>query len=72
MRYLPHTDSDRRQMLAAIGAGSVDELFVDVPREAVLKGPVAGLSNTMTELEVEREMGALAAKNRPAGSMARD
>jgi glycine dehydrogenase subunit 1 len=70
MRYLPHTESDRRQMLAAVGVSSVDDLFVDVPAHAVLKGPVAGLSNTMTELEVEREMSALAAKNRPAGSMA--
>ena len=31
MRYLPLTQSDRQQMLATIGARSIDDLFVDVP-----------------------------------------
>ena len=31
MRYIPNTEQDRRQMLEAIGVGSVDELFADVP-----------------------------------------
>jgi glycine dehydrogenase subunit 1 len=31
MRYLPLSDSDRGQMLHKIGAGSIDDLFVDVP-----------------------------------------
>ena len=30
MRYLPLTDTDRREMLSVIGAKSVDELFRDV------------------------------------------
>jgi glycine dehydrogenase subunit 1 len=34
MRYLPLTDADRREMLAAIGVPSVDALFVDVPAVA--------------------------------------
>ena len=54
MRYLPHTEDDRRAMLAAIGAPSVDALFRDVPASARLDGPIAGLSTTMGELEVER------------------
>jgi glycine dehydrogenase subunit 1 len=70
MRYLPHTDADRREMLAAIGVSSVDTLFRDVPQAARLDRPIAGLSNTMGELEVERVVGAMAAKNRPAGAMA--
>ncbi|MBM3523848.1 MAG: aminomethyl-transferring glycine dehydrogenase subunit GcvPA [Alphaproteobacteria bacterium] len=70
MRYLPHTESDRREMLAAIGVRSVDALFKDVPASARLDKPIAGLSFTQGELEVERHVGALAAKNRPAGSMA--
>ncbi len=70
MRYLPHTEDDRRAMLAAIGAPSVDALFRDVPASARLDGPIAGLSTTMGELEVERHMAALAARSRPAGSMA--
>jgi glycine dehydrogenase subunit 1 len=70
MRYLPHTESDRAAMLAAIGAKSVDDLFVDVPGEARLAAPVAGLSATKSELEVERILTGLAAKNRAAGSQA--
>ena len=70
MRYLPHTQDDRRDMLATIGAPSVDALFRDVPASARLDGPIAGLSRTMVELEVERHMSALAARSRPAGSMA--
>jgi glycine dehydrogenase subunit 1 len=70
MRYLPHTESDRAAMLAAIGVKSADDLFVDVPAEARLAGPVAGLSATKGELEVERILSGMAAKNRPAGSQA--
>jgi glycine dehydrogenase subunit 1 len=63
MRYLPLTDSDRRAMLAAIGVPSVDELFRDVPAAARLSGPVAGLPDHMGELQVERLLAGLAAKN---------
>ncbi len=31
MRYLPLTPSDRAEMLAAVGADSIDALFADVP-----------------------------------------
>ena len=34
MRYLPLTPDDRSAMLAAIGAKSIDDLFVDVPAAA--------------------------------------
>ena len=34
MRYLPLSDADRGEMLRVIGAGSVDELFRDVPESA--------------------------------------
>jgi glycine dehydrogenase subunit 1 len=70
MRYLPHTEQDRRAMLATIGVPDDEALFVDVPAHARLKGPVAGLPLTKSELEVERELAALAAKNKPAGSLA--
>ena len=33
MRYLPKSDAERRQMLAAIGAQSIDELFAMIPPE---------------------------------------
>ncbi|MBL8838016.1 MAG: aminomethyl-transferring glycine dehydrogenase subunit GcvPA [Alphaproteobacteria bacterium] len=69
MRYLPHTEADRRAMLAAIGAPSIDALFRDVPERARLNRPV-DLPPHKTELEVERAIGALAAQNKHAGSMA--
>ena len=63
MRYLPLTDADRREMLAEIGATSVDELFRDVPASARLGAKIAGLPDHQGELEVERAFQAYAAKN---------
>jgi glycine dehydrogenase subunit 1 len=67
MRYLPLTSDDRAAMLGVIGASSIDDLFVDVPAEAQLDGPIEGLPMQASELAVERHMGALARKNRAAG-----
>ena len=36
MRYLPKSDSERRQMLAACGAGSAEDLFSHLPEEVRL------------------------------------
>jgi len=69
MRYLPLTDADRRQMLERVGAGSIDELFRDVPEAARLGGPIEGLPMHAPEMAVERHLTALAAKNVPAGSV---
>ena len=33
MRYLPKSDEERRQMLAEIGAASMDDLFASIPAE---------------------------------------
>jgi glycine dehydrogenase subunit 1 len=63
MRYLPLTPHDRTEMLAVIGAGSIDELFVDVPEAAQLDGPIEGLPMHASELAVERHMTALSRKN---------
>ena len=67
MRYLPLTDADRRAMLASIGAPSVDSLFGDVPEAA--RDPVFDLPDHAGEIEVERDLGALAARNVAAGSV---
>ncbi len=66
MRYLPLTADDRAAMLKTIGAQSVDDFYGDVPAGARLRGPVAGLPNHQGELQVERHMTKLAAKNRAA------
>jgi glycine dehydrogenase subunit 1 len=67
MRYLPLTDTDRSAMLARVGAATIDDLFVDVPAEARLSGPLEGLPLHQSEMAVERHMRALAAKNLAAG-----
>ena len=69
MRYLPLTPADRTAMLAVIGATCVDDLFADVPAEARLGGPIAGLPLHASEMAVERQMSALAARNMSAGSV---
>ena len=37
MRYLPKSDADRREMLAAIGVKNIDDLFAPIPAEYRLK-----------------------------------
>jgi glycine dehydrogenase subunit 1 len=68
MRYLPLTPDDRRAMLARIGVSDVDALFRDVPDSALAPLSVFSLPDTQGELEVERALGRLAAKNVAAGS----
>ena len=67
MRYLPLTPDDRAAMLSAIGASSIDDLFVDVPESARLDAPV-DLPRVQGELEVERALSAMAGKNATAGT----
>ena len=69
MRYLPLTEADRREMLAVIGVASVDDLYRDVPESARLAGPIPGLAGPRGELEVDRLLTAMAAKNVAAGSV---
>jgi glycine dehydrogenase subunit 1 len=68
MRYLPLTASDRAEMLAAIGVDSMNALFDDVPEAARLAGPV-DLHRAMGEIEVERSVSRMAARNVAAGSV---
>jgi len=68
MRYLPHTEAERREMLAEIGVDHVNALFADVPEEFLLD-EVADLPRHQSEMAVERALGKLAARNVPAGSV---
>lgn len=68
MRYLPLEPADRTAMLAKIGVKTIDELFADVPKDKLQK-KLPELPKTKGELEVERELGMLAARNTPAGSV---
>src|SRR5262249_36167815 len=51
-----------------VGAGSIDALFADVPAAARLSGPV-DLPGAMGEIEVERSVSRMAARNVAAGSV---
>ncbi len=68
MRYLPHSDGDRREMLDAIGVPDIGALFADVPASKLL-GELPTLPRKQSEMAVERALSALAARNVPAGSV---
>jgi glycine dehydrogenase subunit 1 len=64
-RYTSATDADRRAMLEAIGVGSLEDLFADIPDEVRLKRELE-LRSGMSEQEVTDHLSALAARNRHA------
>lgn len=66
MRYLPLNDVERRQMIKTVGADAIDDLFADVPDDAL--NPSFDLPKHQGELGVERAFAAMADKNRPAGA----
>jgi len=68
MRYLPLTPEDRSEMLARIGARDIDELFADIPADKRLDA-LPDLPLTKSEIEVERVLGRMAARNVAAGSV---
>jgi glycine dehydrogenase subunit 1 len=61
MKYIPHTDADRRSMLDAIGVSTLQDLFHDVPER--VRFPALDLPAPTTEIGIEREMQELAARN---------
>jgi glycine dehydrogenase subunit 1 len=61
MSYVPHTQRETSEMLAAIGVSRLEDLFADVP--AALRFPKLDLPAALSELEVAREMRALARRN---------
>jgi len=69
MRYLPLAHADRKAMLRAVGAASIDDLFIDVPEAARLSRKIEGLADHATELSVERQLGSLARQNLVAGEV---
>jgi glycine dehydrogenase subunit 1 len=69
MRYLPLAEADRSEMLRAVGAGSIEDLFVDVPEAARLSGQIEGLPDHASEMAVEKQLSALARRNLVAGDV---
>ncbi len=64
--YIPNTIAEQEELLSAIGRRSVDDLFEDIPDG--YRNPPLELPAPMSELEIQRELGELAARNRPLSS----
>jgi glycine dehydrogenase subunit 1 len=69
MRYLPTTPDNRRAMLEAVGARSVEDLLVKIPAKARLSRPLA-LPPALAETDLLRQARALAARNADADGYA--
>jgi glycine dehydrogenase subunit 1 len=65
MRFAPHTDDDVREMLGALGVGSMDDLFSQIPSSVRLDRPL-DIPEGVSEMEILADMKALAARNRSA------
>jgi glycine dehydrogenase subunit 1 len=55
MPFVPHTETDVREMLAAIGAKKVDDLFDEIPAE-LRYGKLAEVPAGLPEMEIARLM----------------
>ncbi|KNF07542.1 putative glycine dehydrogenase (decarboxylating) subunit 1 [Gottschalkia purinilytica] len=62
-RYIPNNDGTRKEMLESVGASSIEDLFKDIPSDLRL-GRDLNLPKALSELEVRKHMGQLAAKNK--------
>ena len=68
MRYLPHSPQNRADMLARIGVASIDDLFVDIPKDKLIDG-LPDLPRHKGEIEVERILSGMAGRNVSAGGV---
>src|SRR5690606_3774849 len=62
-KYLPHNEGDIKQMLDAIGVGSLDELFEKIPKKLQYQGTY-DVPNQLSDLEVTKLLNEIAAKNK--------
>ena len=68
MRFAPQTDDDVTGMLEAIGLGSLDDLFSQIPSSVRLEREL-DLPEGVSEMEILADLTALAARNRDAGDL---
>ena len=64
--YIPSTIDEQAEMLSALGINTIDELFADIPKE--FRNPTLDIPTPLSEMEIQQELGQMAAKNRPMGS----
>ncbi|MGI9204182.1 MAG: aminomethyl-transferring glycine dehydrogenase subunit GcvPA [Woeseiaceae bacterium] len=65
MPFIPHTEEEISEMLAAIGADSINELFDEIPRDLLIKD-LNGVPDALNEMEISRLMRGRAAQDRGA------
>jgi glycine dehydrogenase subunit 1 len=63
MSFIPHSEADRREMLARIGVSDIRELYGDVPSELILDRDL-DIPEALSEWEAVRELSRLADENR--------
>ncbi|WP_227395166.1 aminomethyl-transferring glycine dehydrogenase subunit GcvPA [Jeotgalibacillus aurantiacus] len=61
-RYLPMTESDKQEMLSAIGVSTIEELFSDIPEKVRFDGEL-NIKPAKAESALTKELAQLAAKN---------
>jgi glycine dehydrogenase subunit 1 len=61
MAYIPHTDEDRRAMLAAIGVKRMEDLYDAIPAE--VRFPDLDLPEPLSEIEIMEELQVLSEAN---------
>jgi len=62
MPFIPHTEDDIRDMLERIGAGSIEDLFQEIPPQ-LRAPPLAGIPEGLPEMDVGRLMQERAARD---------
>ncbi|CAL7963530.1 putative glycine dehydrogenase (decarboxylating) subunit 1 [Gammaproteobacteria bacterium] len=62
MPYIPHTEQDKKEMLAQIGIDSIDALFSEIPKDLQISR-LKNIPEGMTEAEVTRLINERAAKD---------
>lgn len=69
MPYIPHTDTDRREMLATIGVDSIDELFREIPENLRLQPGSLDLPPALDEARLLGHLRALSDQNLDSGKL---
>lgn len=67
-RYLPNTDQDRQEMLEKIGVKEIMDIFQDIPEEG-RRTEAMDLPEPLSEYELLKEIGSMAAENTTATQM---
>ncbi len=66
--FIPHTDAERKEMLAAIGVNRMEDLFTDVP--AKVRFPELNIPPSLTEMEAIADVQGLANANESVRELA--